>query len=86
MVRNYDNDFAIINIGSANRYYAVNSEIYKEMLKTGRSDYHIDTCTKIDTLVVSYLKNIFEEYNKIPDYDKIKKLIEYLQLSEVNYC
>ena len=29
---NYDNDFAIINIGSANRYYAVNSEIYKEMV------------------------------------------------------
>ena len=60
---NYDNDFAIINIGSANRYYAVNSEIYREMLRTGRSDYYIDVCVELDTQAVSYLKNIFEEYN-----------------------
>ena len=33
---NYDNDFAIINIGSTNRYYAVNSTIYEEMLRTGK--------------------------------------------------
>ena len=66
---NYDNDFAIINIGSANRYYAVNSEIYREMLRTGRSDYYIDVCVELDTQAVSYLKNIFEEYNQIPDCD-----------------
>lgn len=83
---NYDNDFAIINIGSANRYYAVNSTIYMEMLRTGRSDYYIDVCVELDTQAVSYLKNIFEEYNKIPDYHKIRKMIEYLQLPEVNYC
>lgn len=83
---NYDNDFAIINIGSTNRYYAVNSTIYEEMLRTGRSDYYIDVCVELDTQAVSYLKNIFEEYNKIPDYDKIRKMIEYLQLPEVNYC
>lgn len=83
---NYDNDFAIINIGSTNRYYAVNSTIYKEMLRTGRSDYYIDVCVELDTQAVSYLKNIFEEYNKIPDYDKIRKMIDYLQLPEVNYC
>ena len=82
---NYDNDFAIINIGSTNRYYAVNSTIYEEMLRTGRSDYYIDVCVELDTQAVSYLKNIFEEYNKIPDYDKIRKMIEYLQLPEVNY-
>ena len=83
---NYDNDFAIINIGSTNRYYAVNSTIYEEMLRTGRSDYYIDVCVELDTQAVSYFKNIFEEYNKIPDYDKIRKMIEYLQLPEVNYC
>ena len=83
---NYDNDFAIINIGSTNRYYAVNSTIYEEMLRTGRSDYYIDVCVELDTQAVSYLKNIFEEYKKIPDYDKIRKMIEYLQLPEVNYC
>lgn len=82
---NYDNDFAIINIGSTNRCYAMNSDIYKEMLRTGRSDYYIDICVELDTQAVSYLKNVFEEYNKIPDYHKIKKLIEYLRLSEVNY-
>ena len=82
---NYDNDFAIINIGSTNRYYAVNSTIYKEMLRTGRSDYYIDLCVELDTQAVSYLKNIFEEYNTIPDYHKIKKMVEYLRLPEVNY-
>ena len=58
---NYDNDFAIINIGSTNRYYAVNSTIYEEMLRTGRSDYYIDVCVELDTQAVSYLKNIFIE-------------------------
>ena len=28
----YDNEFAIINLGYANRYYAVNSDIYHEMI------------------------------------------------------
>lgn len=82
---NYDNDFAIINMGCTNKYYAVNSEIYKEMISTGRSDYYIDVCVDLDTQAVSYLKNIFVEYNQIPDCDKIRKMIEYLQLPEVNY-
>lgn len=82
---NYDDEFAIINIGSTNRCYALNSAIYKEMLGTGRSDYYIDVCVELDTQAVSYLKNIFEEYNQIPDYDKIRNMIEYLQLPEVNY-
>lgn len=82
---NYDNDFAIINIGCANQYYAVNRQIYEEMIRTGRSDYNIDICVELDTQAVSYLKNIFVEYNQISDCDKIKELIEYLQLPEVNY-
>lgn len=82
---NYDNKFAIINLGCANAYYAVNQQIYEEMLKTGRSDYYIDVCVELDTQAVSYLKDIFKEYNQVPNYDKIKELVQYLQLPEVNY-
>lgn len=82
---NYDNDFAIINIGCANQCYAVNRQIYEEMIRTGKSDYNIDLCVELDTQAVSYLKNIFVEYNQVLDCYKIKTLIEYLQLPEVDY-
>lgn len=82
---NYDNDFAIINVGYGNRYYAVDGQIYDEMLRTGKSDYYIDLCVELDTQAVSYLKKIFVEYNQISDYDKIKELIEYLNLPKVDY-
>lgn len=82
---NYDNKFSIINLGCANAYYAVNHQIYEEMLKTGRSDYYIDVCVELDTQAVSYLKDIFKDYNQVPNYDKIKELVQYLQLPEVNY-
>lgn len=81
----YDNEFAIVNLGYANRYYAVNSEIYHEMCRTGKSDYFIDVCVELDTQAVSYLKNIFEKYNQIPKIDKIREMVEYLQLPNVNY-
>ena len=81
----YDNEFAIINLGYANRYYAVNSDIYHEMIRNGKSDYLIDVCVELDTQAVSYLKNIFETYNQIPECNKIKEMIEYLQLPNVNY-
>lgn len=82
---NYNNKFAIINLGCANRYYAVNEEIYKEMIMTGKSDYYIDLCVELDTQAVSYLKDIFNEKNLITDYTRIEELIQYLQLPEVNY-
>lgn len=82
---NYDNDFAIINMGYENRIYAIDRQIYEEMLITGKSDYYIDLCVELDTQAVSYLKNIFVEYNQISDYDKIKGLIEYLNLPKVDY-
>lgn len=82
---NYDNDFAVINIGCANQYYAVNRQIYEEMIGTGKSDYNIDVCVELDTQAVSYLKGIFVEYNQVLDCHKIKPLIEYLQLPGVDY-
>lgn len=82
---NYDNDFAVINIGYTNQYYAVNQQIYSEMKMTGKSDYYIDVCVDLDTQAVSYLKDIFVEYNQVIGSNKIKELIEYLQLPEVNY-
>lgn len=82
---NYDNDFAIINLGCTDRYYAINAQIYEEMLKTGESNYYIDVCVDLDTQAVSYLKNVFVQYDQIPECEKIRELIQYLQLPEVNY-
>lgn len=82
---NYDNGFAIINIGCANQYYAVNRQIYEEMIRTGKSDYNIDVCVELDTQAVSYLKNVFVEYNQVIDCYEFKALIEYLKLQGVDY-
>lgn len=82
---NLDNDFAVINLGCGENYYAVNKEIHKEMLSTGHSDYYIDICVELDTQAVSYLKTIFGDYNSIPDYTPIKELVHYLQAPRVNY-
>ena len=82
---NYDNKFAIINLGIADRYYAIDKQIFEDMLRTGEANYNIDVCIELDTQAVSYLKNIFGEYNQIPNYENIKELVQYLQLPSVNY-
>lgn len=82
---NYENNFAIINIGCADKCYAINKQIFEEMIRTGKSYYNIDVCLELDTQAVSYLKNIFVKYGQISDYTKIKDLIEYLNISHVNY-
>lgn len=63
----------------------MDSGIYHEMLRNGKSDYFIDVCVELDTQAVSYLKNIFETYNQIPDVKKVKEMVKYLQLPHVNY-
>lgn len=82
---NYDNEFAVINLGYTNRYYAMNKSIYQEMLLNGESKYCIDVCIELDTQAVSYLKKVFLEYDAIPNYYCIKNLVDYLQLPCVNY-
>ena len=82
---NYDNEFAVINLGCENKYYAMNKSIYEEMLVTGKSDYNIDVCVDLDTQAVSYMKNVFKEYNQKIDYSNIEDLVHYLQLPNVNY-
>ncbi len=82
---NYNNDFAVINLGCTNRYYAMNQQIYEEMIRTGETYYGVDICVELDTQAVSYLKTVFKEYSHIPEYDKIRPLVQYLQLRDVNY-
>lgn len=82
---NFDNDFAVTNLGCANRYYSVDQQICEEMLETGQTDYNIESCVELDTQAVSYLKNIFGEDNQTPDFDKIVDFVRYLQQPEVNY-
>ena len=77
---NYDNNFAVINIGFTNKYYAMNKEIYDEMRKTKKSDYYIDACIELDTQAVSYLKDIFKENNETNPIDRLGGLIEYLRM------
>ena len=82
---NYDNEFAVINLGCDSKCYAMNKSIYEEMLATGKSNYNIDVCVDLDTQAVSYMKNIFKEYNQKIDYSNIEDLVHYLQLPNVNY-
>ena len=49
------------------------------MIVTGKSDYYIDVCIELDTQAVSYLKNVFQEYDKKPNYVDIKDLINTIE-------
>ena len=44
---NYDNEFAVINLGCDSKCYAMNKSIYEEMLATGKSNYNIDVLSLI---------------------------------------
>lgn len=82
---NYNNEFAVINLGCTDRCYAVNQKIYEEMCRTGETILGVDISVELDTQAVSYLKTVFKEYGQIPEYRKIKPLVQYLQLQDVNY-
>ena len=81
----YNGDFAVVNIGCSDYYYAINKKICQEMLAVGKSDYYVDLCVELDTQAISYLKNTFGENGQILNYDKNKSLINYLNLQDVDY-
>ena len=81
----FGDNFAVINLGCEDNLYAVNKSIYEEMLRTGKAYFKIDTCIELDTQAVSYLKNVFREYDEKPDCEGIKDLVDYLQKNNVNY-
>ena len=82
---NYENNFAIINIGSSNQFYAVNDKIYQEMIYQGKSNYTIDTCIDLDTQAVSYLRKCFKDYDQKPDISKLNDLLEFLNSPNLDY-
>lgn len=82
---NYENNFAIINIGSSNQFYAVNDKIYQEMIYQGKSNYTIDTCIDLDTQAVSYLRKCFKDYDQKPDISKLNDLLEFLSSPNLDY-
>ena len=82
---NYNSDFAVVNIGCANCYYAVNEQIFQEMLVSGRANYYIDLCIELDTQAMSYLKNIFGENGQFQNNNEKKSLINYLNIPDVDY-
>lgn len=82
---NYDNDFAIIEIGCSDRYYVIDAETCKDILLNKESGYFLDMCVELDTQVISYLKNMFISMDKINIPDSKKELFYYLSGATVNF-
>lgn len=82
---NYNNDFAIIEIGSSDKYYVVDEKICEDVMRNKQSNYNLDICVELDTQVISYLKNIFKSREEINIPDSKKNLFYYLSQSNVNY-
>lgn len=82
---NYENEFAIVEIGMSQRCYIIDKKTNEDMINTGKSHYNVDLCLELDTQAVSYLKNIFKDEKdiKIPS-DKLS-MFSYLNKAEVNY-
>lgn len=82
---NYENDFAIIEIGFSDRYYAIDSKICNDMLRTGTAYYYLDVCVELDTQAVSYLKKMFKNVKEVDIQLDKHKLLHYLNRADVNY-
>lgn len=82
---NYENDFAIIEIGFSDRYYAIDSKICKDMLMTGVAYYNLDICVELDTQAVSYLKKMFKSVDEVDIPSDKHELLIYLNRTDVNY-
>ena len=82
---NYDNDFAIIEMGFANKYYVIDVQTCEDIINNKESYYSLDVCVELDTQVISYLKKIFISRENINIPDNKKELFYYLSDSNVNY-
>ncbi len=82
---NCDNDFAIIEIGFSDKYYAIDALICEDMIRTGEAKYALDICVELDTQVVSYLKNIFKGLSDVEIPTNKRQLFSYLTNAGVNY-
>lgn len=82
---NYENDFAIIEIGFSDKYYAIDHKIGIEMITKGEAKYNLDTCVELDTQAVSYLKSMFKSCDEIYIPEDKKELFYYLTSPDVNY-
>lgn len=80
-----DEDFALLEIGVSEKYYAIDALICDEMLRTSKTDYALDICVELDTQAVSYLKNIFKNVDEINIPESKKGLFLFLSNSNVNY-
>lgn len=81
----YKGDYAIIEMGCAERYYAIDAEICRNMRMTGQANYNIDACIELDTQVVSYLRNMFVDWKSVSIPQDKMKLFMYLSNKKVNY-
>lgn len=82
---NYEKDFAIIELGFSDRYYAIDSNICNDMLRDGVANYNLDICVELDTQAVSYLKKMFMDWSVIDIPLDKKDLFYYLNRTDVNY-
>lgn len=82
---NFENDFALIEIGCSDRYYVIDAQICKDMLNGKDSNYNFDICVELDTQAISYLSNMFKSIDEINVRDDKKQMLYYLSKTDVNY-
>ena len=82
---NFENDFAVIEIGFSDRYYAIDSNICEDMFRNGVANYKLDVCIELDTQAVSYLKKMFKSRNEVDIPLDKQELFYYLNEPGINY-
>ena len=80
-----NSNFAIIEIGLTDKYYAIDAQIFEDMLKNTYTNYNLDMCIELDTQVISYLKSNFKSIEQINISDNREDLFYYLSELDVNY-
>lgn len=82
---NYDNDFAIVQLGEDRHFYYIDANVYINHINMKNNLLLFDTCVELDTQVVSYLKKYFPEYGNLYEFDDKLSLFQYLCNEKVNY-
>ena len=82
---NYDNDFAIIELGAEKRFYYIDEQVYADFLNSKQNMIFMDTCVELDTQVVSYLKKYFLDFDNVKLPKDKELLLLYLCSESVNY-
>ncbi len=82
---NFDKDFAIVEIGCSDKYYMIDEKVCQDMIRDKVAYYDMDFCVELDTQAVSYLKNMFKDFDDVNIPQDKQELFFYLNQKHVNY-